>query len=183
MAGDGYSTTTNPIKVPSYRDIGIKAMRNADFQMARQMLQGAINQLEGQGDEETSIIEIMINIADTYLQEGAFRQAKEWYARALNRSERFQGKNSILTASILGRIAEVHILEQDVPGFQNVFDCLQRVYLLTEETDMTALLNVLIDLSWALCVHHRHREVQLANKLIAEIKQLSKTESSDVLSA
>ena len=147
------------------------------------MLQTAIEQLEESEDEdkESRLTELVTYIADTYINEGSYSSAKDWYTRAFHRCEIFGGANTLQAACLITRFAEIGVLESDMKEFQKNFENLQRVYLLTEEGDFSALLGVLIDLSWVLCVQGQHREVQLVNRLISQIKQLQ--EEQRLLSA
>jgi tetratricopeptide (TPR) repeat protein len=157
---------------PSCIEIGLQASRKGNFQLARQMLHTAMEQLEGQEDKKPRLIELIINIADTYFNEGSYDQAKAWYGKALQSSELWQGTNTIQSACLIARLAELSVLQADMSEFEKCFENVQRTFLLSQESNVSALLGALIDLSWALCVQGRLAEVQPVNSLIAHIKQL-----------
>jgi tetratricopeptide (TPR) repeat protein len=161
-------------KLPSCTEIGLQASKKGDFQMARQMLRKAIEQLEGLHDKQSQLIDLTTNIADTYLNEGRYDSAKEWYAKALHRAETLHGAHSLQGACLLARLAEVSVLQSDMTDFQKSFDSAQRAYLLADESsDVSNLLAALIDLSWALCVRGQFiEEVRHVNCLIAQIRQI-----------
>lgn len=161
-------------KLPSCTEIGLQASKKGDFQLARQMLRKAMEQLEGQAGKQPQLIELTTNIADTYLNEGRYDSAKEWYAQALHRAEISHGAHSLQGACLIARLAEVSVLQSDITEFQKSFETLQRAYLLAgDDVDLSNLLGALIDLSWALCVRGQFvEEVKQVNSLIAQIRQL-----------
>jgi tetratricopeptide (TPR) repeat protein len=161
-------------KLPSCAEIGLQASKKGDFQLARQMLNTAIEQLEGKAEHQLTLIELTTNIADTYLNEGRYDSAKEFYAKALHRSELLHGAHSLQGACLMARLAEVNVLQSEMNEFQRCFESLQRAYLLAEsDTNVSRLLGALIDLSWALCVRgHFVEEVKHVNTLVAQIRQL-----------
>ncbi len=165
-------------KLPSCTEIGLQASKKGDFQLARQMLRTAIEQLEGKPGQQNELIELTTSIADTYLNEGRYDSANEWYAKALHRSESLHGSHSLQGACLLARLAEVGVLQVEMTEFQKSFDSLQRAYLLAEDdADISKFLGALIDLSWALCVRgHFVEEVKHVNNLISQIKQLGEEE-------
>lgn len=174
MATEPAVTVNETRRIPSCREIGLQAGKKGDFQLARQMLQNAIAEMEGQDGKQAQMIELTINMADTYLNEGQYGPAKTWYTKALDRLILSQGANTVAVASLMGRCAEISVLQADMNEFQKCFDSLQRAYLLTAETEMSGLLNSLIDLSWALCIKGEIAAVQAVNDLINQIKQLEK---------
>lgn len=158
--------------VPSCIEIGLQAGKKGDFQLARQMLHTAMEQLEGHEDKQSRLIELITDIADTYLCEGSYDLAKNWYMKALHRCELLQGTNTLQAACLMARLAQVCALQSKMTEFQKYLDNVLRAYLLTPEEDISILLNPLIDLSWALCIRKCVAEVQPINDLIALIKQL-----------
>jgi len=74
---------------------------------------------------------------------------------------------------LMSRLAEVNVLQSRMPGFQNHFEELQRVYLLCEEIDLSPLLRALVDLTWVLCLQGHTTEVRAVNSLIEQLKQLA----------
>ncbi len=158
--------------VPSCIDIGLEASRKGNFQMARQMFRAAMDQLEGQSGKESQLIELLIHTADTYLNEGLYDSAKQWYEKAMQRHELWQGKNTFQAACLMAKLAEVNVLQAQLGEFQKCFEDTERFYLLAQDTDPNILLGALIDLSWSLCVKGHMDEVRSVNNLIAQIKQL-----------
>ena len=167
-----FSTQVNHA-IPSCLDIGLKANRMGDFQTARHMLQTTLAQLEGDAAQEAQIIELTTYIADTYMNESNYDLANDWYVRALHRSQNFRGTNTLESACLMSRLAEVNVLQSRMPGFQNHFEELQRVYLLCEEIDLSPLLRALVDLTWVLCLQGHTTEVRAVNSLIEQLKQLA----------
>lgn len=157
-------------KVPSSIDIGLQASKKGNFQLAKQMLHNAIEQFDGQEDKQGRLIELIVSIADTHLNEGSYDQAKEWYQKALHRLENEHAINSLPAAAIMARLAELGVLQRDMKEFQMHFDTLQRSYLLAPEVELSGLINSLVDLSWVLCSQKCVAETQAINSLIAQMK-------------
>ena len=155
------------MSIPSSMDIGLEASRKGNFQMARKMFRAAIEQLEGQPDKQPRQVELITNIADSYLNEGTHDSAKTWYNKAL---EKLEPKNTLQAACLYGRLAEVNALMSEMGDFQKNFEHVQRIYLLCEETEISILLNSLMDLSWVLCIQGHLEEVKQVNNLINQIK-------------
>jgi tetratricopeptide (TPR) repeat protein len=160
------------LRVPSCLEIGLQASKKGDFTTARQMLRSAIEQLVAEGAKQPGLIELTTNIADTYFKEGRHDSAKIWYAKALRNCEFFYGTHTLHTACLQARLAEISVLQSDLGEFHRYFDHLQSAYLRSGETDVSALLEALIDLSWSLCLQGHLPEVQTVNALISQIKRL-----------
>jgi hypothetical protein len=177
MSTTNQTAQSNAIaKVPSCIEIGLQASKKGNFQFARQMLQTAMEQVEVQDEPQPRLIDLMTDVADTFLSEGKFDMAKEWYSKALHRCELLQGENSLSGARLLTRLAEISVLQGELEDFRAYFDNVQRAYLLCEETNISTLLGSLIDLSWALCIRENLSEIQAVNSFIAQIKQLEEEE-------
>src|ERR1700677_3837814 len=99
-------------------DIGLQASKKGDFQLARQMLHAACEQLEGQDDKQPRLVELIIDIADTYINEGNYDLAKSWYQKALHRSELLYGTNTLQSACLMAKLAQVHVLQKDLTEFK-----------------------------------------------------------------
>jgi hypothetical protein len=170
-------------QVPSFIEIGLKASRKGNFQLARQMLHTAMEQLDGDEDKQPRLIELIVCIADTYLNEGSNDQAKAWYSKAFHRIELSQGANTFQAACLMTKLAEVSVLQDDMTEFQKCFENAQRAYLFSEETDTASLLGSLTDLSWALCVKQHLAEAQAVNSLISQIKELKEEDRLGIVAA
>jgi len=164
----------NELRVPSCIEIGLEASKRRNFGMARQMLRAAMENLGGIEDKTAHLIELMIHVADTYVNEGRYDQAKAWYTQALDRSQLSFGKNTLQTALLMAKLAEISVLQNDMSEFSACFENLMRAYLLSQETepDSSTLLNALIDLSWSLSVQGHLNEAKPVNSLITQIKQM-----------
>src|SRR5271168_2191492 len=114
--------------------IGLQAGKSGDYRFARQVLQSAMKRIEEADDEhkDSRWIEVVINIADTYLSEGNSHLASAWYIKALERSEHLHGKNTLQVASLLIRLSELAVLESNSDQYQKYFDLFTRAYLLTQ---------------------------------------------------
>ena len=145
-------TTKIATRLPSCIEMGLQASKKGDFARARQMFRAAIKLLENRENNQTSLIALIVNIADTYLNEGRYETAKHWYTRAIQRSESLARKNILPFACLLTRLAQINVLQNNMPDFQKTFEDVQRVYLLSQEGNSAILLDSLIDLSWVLCV-------------------------------
>ena len=159
-------------QIPSCVEIGLEASARGDYQLARQMLHTAMEQLDGCEDKQIRLVELISNIADTYLHEGNFDSAKNWYMRALIRCELSQGANTLRAGCLMARLAQVNALQSDLAEFKKQLDNLMHTFLLAPEESISLLLDPLVDLSWALCVKGCVPEVQSVNGLISHIKQL-----------
>jgi len=170
-------------EIPSCIEIGLRASKKGNFEVARQMLRTAIEQFEGHEAELPQLIELITNIADMYLNGGTYASAKEWYAKALHHSELLYGGNSLNVACLTARLAEVSALESNIEDFHKFFQRAQRVYLNLEESKLSALLGVLIDLSWVLCMQGRVVEVKPVNEMIEQIKRMEEEDRLGILVA
>jgi len=159
----------------SCADIGLRASEKGDFHFARQMLHVAIEQLHGQ-DKQSRLIELIADIADTYLHEENYDMAEIWYKKALNRLELSQQAETLQAACLMARLAQVHALTPRKSELTKYLDNLLRIYLLDSEANISILLGPLVDLSWTLCVSGFIAEVHTVNDLIAQVKQLSEEE-------
>ena len=166
--------------VPSCVEIGLQATAKGDFELARKMLHAAMEQLDGGENRQLRLIELIGNIADTYLHEGNYNAAKNWYQKALHRMEHLQGTNAIQSACLMVRLAQVNCLQSNMAEFKKYFDKVVRSYLLAPEESVNILLNPLVDLSWALCVRGCGDEVRPVNELITQIKELENEDKATV---
>lgn len=171
-----FDHAVNESAVPSSIDIGLSACKKGNFELARQMLHHSIKELGEGADKEPRLVELITNIADTYLSEGKFESAWNFYMKAFQRLEMSQSLNSLPAAALMSRLAEISVLQDQMGEFAKQFDRLQRAYLTATETDASQLLTCLIDLSWSLCVKGQTVNASSVNKLIAQIKQLEKEE-------
>src|SRR5262249_3548340 len=130
-----YLITTK--EVPSCLEIGLAASERGDFQLARQMLHTAMEQLDSREDNQIRLVELISHVADTYLHEGNFDAAMNWYMKAFIRCELSQITNSMQAACLLARIAQVHVLRSEMVEFQKSLDNLMLAYLLTEEETLS----------------------------------------------
>lgn len=137
------------------------------------MLQTAMVKMADNEEAQGRLIELIVSVADTYLNEGRHDLAKEWYAKALQHAERHFGQHSMKVANITIRLAETSILQADMKEYERHFDYVQRIYLLCEDENISSMLGGLIDLSWAICVQGRTAEIRPVNELIEQIKQIS----------
>jgi tetratricopeptide (TPR) repeat protein len=160
-------------------ELGLRAGKKGDFQFARQMLHSACEELLGCDDQHPRLIELMADIADTYLAEENYDLAERWYQKALHRSELLRGANALQTVCLMVKLAEVNVLQEEFAEFQKYMDGIQRAYFLTLEESVSILLFPLTDLSWALCIKGRIAEVKVVNSLIAQIRQLDEEDKSD----
>ena len=181
--------------LPNCIEIGIRASKRGDFSTARQMLRSAIDQIENDlrksaasdthkdidTDNKRSntgkidrLLELMTSIADTYLNESDYGQAKNLYEKTAERCVAEIGIASSQFACLMVRLAEVGILQSRLNDFQTYLQKAQQTYLLTKELNTASLLNALTDLSWALCVKGYLIEVVPVNNLIMQIKQVDK---------
>jgi tetratricopeptide (TPR) repeat protein len=161
--------------VPSCAEVGLRACKSGNYQFARQMLQTAMSQLEGEDEDvekSSRLIELTTDMADTYLIEGNFDLAKGWYLKALSHCELLQQANTWRSAGLMARLAEVHALNKDMSESQKYMDKLMHAYLLALDDNISSFLNPLIDLSWCLCVTGHVAEAQPVNDLIAQIRSL-----------
>jgi hypothetical protein len=162
-------------KVPSCADIGFRAYKAGNFQLARQMLHTAMCQSDRQdsGEERHSrLVELMTHMADTYLIQGNYDAAKNWYLKAHSRSELFPAPNTWQAAGLMARLTQVHVLLEDTNEFEECLDKLMHTYLLGLDGNISNLLNPLVDLSWTLSVTGHAVKAQPINDLIAQIKLL-----------
>ncbi len=163
-------------KVPSCIEIGLQASKKGDFQKARQMFRAAIKQLEECANRPAQLVTLIVNIADTYINEGRYDLAKQWYTKALQNSELLPKHNVLQYACLMIRLAQLNVLQEDMAEFKKCFEIVERVYLLSQEADTSILLDSLIDLSWVLCVQKHLNEAQIVNSLIHQIKKLENEE-------
>jgi len=156
-------------QIPTCIDIGVLASRKGDFQTARQMFRTAIRQLKGHANKQPCLLELISRIGKSYFNEGHYDQAGSWYRRALQVSERFYGANTLQAACIMARLADLHVLQRDLSGFEKAFDDIERIYLLSQERDTHQLLRLLIDLAWTLCIYAHPIEARRVNAFVAHI--------------
>ena len=156
----------------TYKDMESQAIKKGDFQLARQILHSACEQLEGENDKQAHLIELMSHIADTYVNEANYELAKSWYQKALMRSESLHGTHALSSICLMSKLAQVNVLQRNMDDFHKYLNNLQLAYLLTTGENTSTLLDPLGDLSWALCVKGYIAEVKSVNSLIAQIKQL-----------
>ncbi len=140
------------MKVPSCIEIGLQASKKGDFTRARQMFRIAMDQLPETKEKPAQLINLIIHTADTYMNEWRYDMAKQWYEKALHRSELLPVRKILQSGCLMTRLAEVNVLQKNMPEFKKCFEIVQRIYLLSKEADTSMLLNGLIDLSWVLCV-------------------------------
>ncbi len=162
-------------------EIGIQASKKGNFQLARQMLHSALEQLDNHDDKQPRLVELITFIADTYLNEGNYDLAKQWYMKALKRCEILQGMNTLPAACLMAKLAQLHVLQSNMSEFKKYFESVQHIYLLTLEENISVLLDPLTDLSWALCIKKHIEEVQPVNKLIVQIKQLEEENKLEIV--
>jgi hypothetical protein len=164
-------------EIPECERIGILASRRGNFSLARQMFKLVIRQMEGEGERQGELIKLTMDIAETYEREGSFRPAKDWYNKAFLLWERLPERDYLHGACIMAKLSLLSVLDKDLNSFQSNFDRLERAYLLSTEERVAPLLSILIDLSWALCLHGHTHESHLVNGLI---NQIQTEESLDV---
>ncbi len=178
LEGIAATQDTEPVayKVPSCIEIGLQASKKGDFQKARQMFRAAIKQLEDDPNKQAGIMSLIVNIADTYINEGRYDLAKQWYTKALQNSELLPEHNILQFACLMIRLAQINVLQEDMSEYKKSFETVERVYLLSQEADTSVLLDSLIDLSWVLCMQRHLNEAQVVNDLINQIKRLEDEE-------
>lgn len=166
--------------IPSCADLGLRASQQGDFQTARQMMRAALEQLTKFKDEPVQIrsVELITCIADMHLHEGRYESAKLWYSKALYRAQSLSGAYC-LHAHLLCRLAELSVLQAEMSDFRRYFDNLVRLYLLSQEADVSVLLSALIELSWVLCVNQQSFEAKAVNNLISQINTIEREGLAD----
>lgn len=165
-------------------ETGLQASRNGNIQLDCRMLELDIEQIDAQSPElQKPLLELMADLADSYLREGKLESAKNWYIKALYRSEAAYGASSPCAIKAIARLAEISVLQEDVNEFNQYFESLQRAYLLCSDRDLSGALNALIDLSWALCLDANMPAVQVTNTMISHLKQLEEEERLGVTAA
>lgn len=203
------NTDLNVELAPNCVEIGMRACRRGDFSTARQMLRMAIDQLtfcpintsETHSNAESQItlanggadtiskdystadnrlFDLMISVADTYLNEGNYEQAKHLYESTEKRLADAKSETTINYASVMLRLASVSVLQNNMTAFHKYFAKSERAYLMTKEADATSMLNALVDLSWVLSTHGHVNEVLPVNNLILQIKQIHKESNYNI---
>ncbi len=165
-------------RVPSRIDIAMEASKRGNYQMARKILQSSIEQLAEQENKQSRLVELMITVGDTYTNEGSLERAKAWYGKALQRCVLLEGAHTFQVACLMAKLAQLSVLQSNMPEFHECFEKVQRGYLLSDESNICTIIGPLTDLSSALCIRGFLVEVQSVNKLISQIKQLEEEDRS-----
>ena len=100
--------------LPSLTEMGLTASKKGNFNIARRLLNTAMQQLREQSDKQSELIDLMVNIGDTYFNEGSADLAKLWYGKALDNCQHWQNKNNSQLAIILCKLAELHVLTDEI---------------------------------------------------------------------
>lgn len=162
-------------KIPSRTEIGLQACRKGDFQTARLMFRKSMNRLKalpeaGTTENQTRVIQLLTHMGDSYVKEGRYDLAARWYEKAWGKCGS-KPEYSLLLACLMAKLAQAHVLQLDIKGFERYFEKLQRSYLLVQETDTSALLPALTDLSSSLSANGHVLQTQATNNLVNQIKQ------------